>query len=75
MWVGAENNTEPESLPFQWPETKYNSTDPIRMVACDRGRRPNQMPRTEFCADAGTTVDVRTTTTTTTTTKHWHMDR
>ena len=34
------------------------------VVACDHGRRPNQMPSTEYCADVGTTFNVKTTTTT-----------
>ena len=32
------------------------------------GRRPNQILSTEYCADVGTTFNVKTTTTTTTTT-------
>ena len=36
------------------------------VVACDHGRRPKQMPSTEYCADVGTTFNVKTTTTTTT---------
>ena len=35
------------------------------VVACDHGRRPNQMTSTEYCADVGTTFNVKTTTTTT----------